>query len=129
MPSGARASWSRASRTTSCAEGGSGGRGGGPRPPRPPPPPRREEGARAAPALEQEREVRAAALADPRRRHRSGAEAVLVEEGADPVEDHERRPREPVRLGRGLDDVHQLANASIASGSAAGGARIARTAV
>ena len=52
--------------------------------------------------LEQEREVRAAALADPPRAHRPGAEAVLVEERLDAVE-HEQRRR---GLTGGLDDVH-----------------------
>ena len=42
-------------------------------------------------ALEQEGEIRAAALADPGRRDRSRAEAVLVEERLDVLEDEERR--------------------------------------
>ena len=46
-------------------------------------------------ALEQEGEVRAAAVADPARVDRPAAEAVLVEERLEPVEDQERRALEP----------------------------------
>ena len=56
--------------------------------------------------LEQEREVRAAAVADPARRDRSAAEAVLVEERLEPVEDQERRALEALAFLRGLNDVH-----------------------
>ena len=44
-------------------------------------------------ALEQEREVGAAALADPGRADGARAEAMLVEERLDVLEDQERRPR------------------------------------
>src|SRR5207244_11701840 len=59
-------------------------------------------------AFEQEGEVRAAALADPLRADRTGAETALVEERPDPVEHKERRPLEALGLGRRLDDVGSL---------------------
>ncbi len=55
--------------------------------------------------LEQEREVRPAAFADPLRAHVTRAEPVLVEERPHPVEHEQGRLRQPFGLGRGLDDV------------------------
>ena len=56
-------------------------------------------------ALEEEREVRAASVADPLRPDRPLAEAVLVEERLQAVEDDERRALGARRLGGRRDDV------------------------
>src|SRR5207253_10123532 len=61
--------------------------------------PAKNEG--AVVALEQEREVRPSALADPPRTQRTGAEAVLVEERTHDLEDEQRRSLELRRLRDG----------------------------
>ena len=62
-------------------------------------------------ALEQEREVRAAALADPARAHRPRAEPVRVQERLDALEDEQRRPVEPIGLGSASNDAGCLRSA------------------
>ena len=59
------------------------------------------------PSLDEEREVRAAAVPDPLDTQRSGAEAVRVEECLEPVEDDERWTREAPGLIGGADDVQR----------------------
>jgi hypothetical protein len=73
---------------------------------------RRKRGARRAPeheptrlALQQEREVRAAPLADAVSPELTHAEPVLVEERLHPIEHEERRLREALDAGGTLDDV------------------------
>ena len=66
---------------------------------------RTTEHERVGVALQQEREVRPSALADPLRAHVALSEPVLVQERADAVEHEERRQRLPFRLGGGRDDV------------------------
>ena len=66
--------------------------------------------------LEQEGEVRAAALADPVRLQRACSQSVLVEERADGFQDQQRRARCIVCVGAPLDDVHaQNPDTSIAA--------------
>ena len=60
---------------------------------------------RACLALEQKREVGAAALTDPSCPHLPRTESVLVEKPPHPVEHEERGPGEPFGIGDGLDDV------------------------
>ena len=60
----------------------------------------------AAVPLEEEGEVRAAALADPAARRLARPEAALVEEPANAIEDQEWRLRQAIGVSRGLDDVH-----------------------
>src|SRR4029453_15060614 len=57
-------------------------------------------------ALEEEREVRAAPLPDAPSAQLPRAEAVLVGERANAVEDQERRPGEALDALRRLDDIH-----------------------
>ncbi len=94
MPAATSASWSRASRTMSCADGGSGGRGG------------RRSTKRSAPRSSRKVKFEPPPSPIRARSDRPAAETVRVEERLEPVENQERRALQPFSLQCGRRDVH-----------------------